>query len=200
MKMRATYENVINREALGFLWWNPGALWLLLTELLIKVLIKCVEVFAIQLILNQAKAFAESLIVNQFALAQIFDRVAHIGVFYETEDVVVGQAGFLFCCQVLMKVCNGIPGGLDHAGTPWLAGSSLWPQTDGVVHVVRGEALLLQFLCGEVLGELVDDGTHNFHVSQFFGTEFGGEIAPRRGIYFFYCINCIDIFRVEMIR
>ena len=68
----------------------------LLAELLhIEFRIDCVEVFGVKVILNDSQPFAEALIVHDFALTQEADWVQDIRVVAETDDVIVGRAGFL---------------------------------------------------------------------------------------------------------
>lgn len=65
----------------------------------VKSRIKCIEVFGIQFILGDAKRFTESLEMDDFPYTEIADGVTDIRVFYHTKDIVVGGAGFLFCCN-----------------------------------------------------------------------------------------------------
>lgn len=58
-----------------------------------------VEVAAVQSVLQYAQTFAESLVMNKLAFAQEFDRVAHVGIVREAENVIVGQTRFLLCCN-----------------------------------------------------------------------------------------------------
>ena len=56
-----------------------------------------VEVAAVQSVLQYAQTFAESLVMNKLSFAQEFDRVAHVGIVREAENVIVGQTRFLLC-------------------------------------------------------------------------------------------------------
>ena len=58
-------------------------------------------VFLRHAVLGKAQALAEPLEVNDFPLAQELDNVVDVGIVAETEDVVVGNAGLLFCCEVV---------------------------------------------------------------------------------------------------
>lgn len=82
------------------------------------------------------------------------------------------------CCHIFMHICNWVSGGLDHGSAPGFAGSSLWPKSDGVVDIVRGKPLFLKFFGSEIFGQLVDNGTYDLHVRQFFCTCIGKEMAP----------------------
>lgn len=77
---------------------------LLHTLILVVVRIERIEIFEVKLILNDSKAFAETLEMYDFTLTQESDWVGNFRVFYETENVVVGCAGFLLCCHVFMQI------------------------------------------------------------------------------------------------
>ena len=48
--------------------------------------------------------FAEALVMDYLALSEEADRVTDVRVVGETEDIVVGCAGFLLCGEVFVKV------------------------------------------------------------------------------------------------
>lgn len=56
-----------------------------------------VVVFRIQIILYNTQCIAEPLEMHDLALAQEFERLSHIRVIDQAEQVVVGCAGFLLC-------------------------------------------------------------------------------------------------------
>ena len=66
-----------------------------------------------------------------------------------------------------MQIRNGIAFGLEIGGSPWSSAGSLWPEREGMIHIVRSETGTLNFLRGEIFGELVDNGTDDFEVGQF---------------------------------
>ena len=47
-----------------------------------------------------AHRFAEALEMHDFACAQEFERLAHVRVVDQAQQVVVGGAGFLLCCNL----------------------------------------------------------------------------------------------------
>ena len=53
----------------------------------------------IHLGLGQFEGFAEPLEVDDLPLPQEADHVVHIRVITETQDIVIGEAGFLLCCN-----------------------------------------------------------------------------------------------------
>ena len=66
----------------------------------IKSGVECIEILAVKLILNDTQRFAETLVVNNLTHAEELDNVADIRVFYQAQDVVVGGAGLLLCCNL----------------------------------------------------------------------------------------------------
>ena len=65
----------------------------------VKAGIKGVKVFGVHVVLGNADRFTESLEMNQFPFPQKPDGIFHIGVIHQTENVVIGDSGFLFCCN-----------------------------------------------------------------------------------------------------
>ena len=65
-----------------------------------------VEVFAVQIILHDTQAFAEPLEMNDLTLPEEADRIDDIRIVHHAENVVIGGAGFLFCCNCERTTCN----------------------------------------------------------------------------------------------
>ena len=72
--------------------------------LFVKRRIKCVIILAVQTVSDIAQGFAEPLKMHDFPLPEEFDRVAHIRVVGQPEDVVICGARLLFCGQILAQV------------------------------------------------------------------------------------------------
>ena len=73
--------------------------------LCVKRRVDRVDVFLIQTLRGQTQALAKALIVDDFTLAEEADDVVHIGVIGHPEDVVIGDARFLLCCDVIGTTC-----------------------------------------------------------------------------------------------
>ena len=58
-----------------------------------------IDVFRVHLLLAQPQTLAEALEVDDLPLPQEADHVVHIRVITETQDIVIGEAGFLLCCN-----------------------------------------------------------------------------------------------------
>ena len=112
----------------------------------IKGRIKGIEIAAVQLFLRDAEKFAESLVMDQLTFPKKTNRLAYIVIPDNTKNVVVGRTGLLFCCQVLVKVCNHISFGLELTGIERNAASGLRPDAGSVVNIVGAEALVCQLL------------------------------------------------------
>lgn len=58
--------------------------------LFVKGRIKGIEVFRVEMILNDPQGLAEPLEVDDLPLTKEADRIADLGILYQTENVVVG--------------------------------------------------------------------------------------------------------------
>lgn len=69
--------------------------------ILIEFRVICVIVFGIHIVLCDAQSVSETLIMRDFSLTQKFNRITHIGVIHKTQDVVIGDARLLLCCNAI---------------------------------------------------------------------------------------------------
>lgn len=67
--------------------------------LFVKRRVGKVDVFLVHLLLGQTHRLAEALEVNDLPLTQEADDVVDIRVVGKAQNVVIGEAGFLFCCN-----------------------------------------------------------------------------------------------------
>lgn len=65
-----------------------------------------IKVFAVQLILYEPEPLAETLIMYDFTLAEESYRVYDIRVVSQPENVVVGNASLLLCCNHIRTTFN----------------------------------------------------------------------------------------------
>lgn len=65
----------------------------------VEARVERVEIPAVKPVLKSAERFTETLEMDDFPFPQEADRVADVGIFYDTQDVVVCRAGFLLCCN-----------------------------------------------------------------------------------------------------
>ena len=113
------------------------------------------------------------------------DRVAAVSythlfrVFDGAKEIVVDGAGFFFRSQIFGEIGDGIPFGLKFNGRERKTGSSLRPQGGSVIDVISIETTFLDLLHRQILGELIDHGAYDLHVSQLFCTNVCQESAYR---------------------
>ena len=74
-----------------------GVFDLLFVAALVKRGVDRVEVFAIKLFLSDAESVSKALIVHDLTLAQVAQRITHVGVIAKANEVVVGRARLLLC-------------------------------------------------------------------------------------------------------
>jgi len=108
--------------------------------------------------------------VNHFSLAEEADDIVDIGIIGQTEDIVIGDAGFLLRGKILRQVGDHIAFHLNAGGTPWEAGSGSGINPGGVIDEIGGKIRHTDVLVGEVAGQLIDHGTHHFQMAQLLGT------------------------------
>lgn len=58
-----------------------------------------IDIFRVHLLLAQPQALAKALEVDDLPLPQEADDVVYVGIIAETQDVIVGDPGLLFCCN-----------------------------------------------------------------------------------------------------
>ena len=73
------------------------------------------------------------------------------------------------CCQIFKQISNRIAFDLEFAGIERNTSGCLRPYPYRVINIIRTEACCFNFLRGKVPGQLVDDGTDDFQVGEFFG-------------------------------
>lgn len=117
------------------------------------------------MILHIPQGFAEPLEVYYLPLPQEADWVTYLRILNHAEDVIVGNPGFLLCCQILKQIRNWIALRLEFTGIEGDAASSLRPESGGVVNIVRTKAGFLDFLWRQIPGQLVDNSSDNFKVA-----------------------------------
>ena len=116
--------------------------------------------------------------MDDFPGTQEFYGFADITVMYQTQDVVIGGAGFLFRSHILKQIRNGVALGLEFTGVEGNAAGCLRPDTGSVVDIVGSEAGGLDLLRSQVSGQLMDDGGHDLQMGQFLRTCIGIEMLP----------------------
>ena len=127
----------------------------------IKGRVKGIEVPAVQMVLDVAQDFTETLEMDDLPFPQEPDGIADLRVFHHAEDIVIGDTRFLFCSKVLEQVGDGIAFRLEFAGIKGDAACGLRPDPYCVVDIIGAEAGTLDLLRGQVAGQLVDDRAYD---------------------------------------
>ena len=74
-----------------------GAFGFLFVAALVKRGVDRVKVLAIKLFLSDSQGISKALIVHDLALTQVAQRIAHVRVIAQANEVVVGRTRLLFC-------------------------------------------------------------------------------------------------------
>lgn len=119
------------------------------------------------MILDDSQTFTETLVVNDFPLAQKTNGVTDLGVFYQTKDVIISRPGFLFSRHIFMKICDRISFGLKVSCGPWSAAGRLRPECQSMIDIIFIKTGFFNLLRGQISGQLMDDGADHLHVGEF---------------------------------
>lgn len=114
----------------------------------VEARVERVEIPAVKPVLKSAERFTETLEMDDFPFPQEADRVADVGIFYDTQDVVVCRAGFLLGRQILKQIRDGIPLRLELVCVKGNAARRLRPDSYRMVNIIVTEALGIQLLGG----------------------------------------------------
>ena len=77
-----------------------------------------VNIFLIHPFLGKAEAFAEALEMNDLTRPQELDHIVDIRIIRQTQNIVVGDTGFLFCCQIFCQIGDHIAFDRHRSGAP----------------------------------------------------------------------------------
>lgn len=117
-----------------------------------------------------AERFPESLEMHKLPLAQEANGIPHIVVIRQPQDVVIGGACLLLCCQILCQIRDHISSRLKEAGCEGLPGSSNGVNARGVIHKIGVKAGTLDLLRCQIPCQLVYNCGNHFYMTEFFGT------------------------------
>ena len=143
-------------------------LFFLLSFLFIKRRVDCVEVLAVEVILSDSQGVSKALIVHDFALAQIAQRVTHVGVVAQADEVVVGHARLLLCRQVFVEVGNYVALNTDILHIIGHARCRHGVNTRCMVNKIRCKRRIDDLFLGDVSCQLIKNCGYHFDVGEFF--------------------------------
>lgn len=114
--------------------------------------------------------FTETLKMHDLTCPEKTDGSGHIGILDGSQDIFVGAPGFLFCCHIFRQIRNDIALGLVFTGIVRDSARRLRPKRGGVVDIIGTETGVFDFLHGQILCKLIDDGSDHLKVGEFFRT------------------------------
>lgn len=118
----------------------------------VKCWVCSIEIFRIQMVLDNPEPFPKPLEMHDFPRTQEPDGVCNFLVFHQPQDIVIGTAGLLLCSQILCQIRNWVAFGLEFAGVEGNSPCSLGPQRQGVVNIIFVKPRCFDFLWGQVFG------------------------------------------------
>ena len=107
--------------------------------------------------------------MHYLTLSEEADRVAHIGVVCEAEDVVVGGASLLLGSHILVQVGDDVALGLEVGRGEGCSRGCDGIDSRGVVDEVGVEAACLYLVDREVLCELIEYRRYHLDVGELLG-------------------------------
>ena len=127
--------------------------------------------FLIFYIPSCTQCFTEALEMNDLPGSQEFDHIIDIGIVRQTQNVVIGNAGFLLSSQILREIGDDIAL-YGHGGRiPRKSGGGRGVNASGVVYEVCIKAGGFDVLFRKISGELVDDGADHLQMTQFLSAQ-----------------------------
>lgn len=144
--------------------------FLLLLYLLIEARVDGINVFLILAFCREPEAFAEALIVYNFAFTEEAYGVVDIWVIRHSQDVVIGNACLLFSGQVLSQITDDIALYLHRRSRPRCSGRKLWIDTSRMVDKIRLHPSCLNVIHGHSPRQLLNNCTNHFQMVEFFCT------------------------------
>lgn len=109
--------------------------------------------------------------MHDFACTQKLQRFADIMVIDQTEQIIVGDACFLFCRHIFMQVRENIAFYADIFHVSRDTGCSLRKNASGMVDKVGVKTGFFNVIFAETTGQLMQNASDHFQMCQFFCTD-----------------------------
>lgn len=129
-----------------------------------------IDVLLVHFVFCKLQALAEALEVNDFAFPEETDDIIYVGVIAEAEDVVIGDAGFLFGGKVFRQITDHITLDCHGCGIIGPTGGSGGVDSCRVIHEVGIKACGFDLIFAQIAGQLMDNGADHLQVPEFFCT------------------------------
>lgn len=104
--------------------------------------------------------------MDYLPLAQELDNVVYVRVIAEAQDVIVGDAGFLLCRQILRQISDQVALTGHTGGAVGESGGGGGVDPGGAVYEVGVKSGSLDLLIRQVPGQLMDDGADHFQMAK----------------------------------
>ena len=144
-----------------------GYLLLLFETAGVKARVKGVEILAVEPVGQQPQVLAEPLIMHDLARSEEADRVDHVGVVAETQDIVIRRPRLLFGGKTLVKVGDRVALGSNRERVERHSRRRYGIDARRVIDKVGVKAGFLDILLAEIPRELIYDRADHFEVVQF---------------------------------
>ena len=145
-------------------------LYLFCILLSIKGRIEKIDILLVHLILRDLQTLTEALEVDDLTFSQETDDVVYIGIVAETQDIVIGDAGFLFCGKVFGQITDHIAFDCHGCGVIRPTGSRSGIDTCGMIDEISVETRGFDLILTEIAGKLMHQCANHFQMSEFLCT------------------------------
>lgn len=129
-----------------------------------------IDVLLVHFVLCDLQSLTESLEVDDLTFSQETDDVVYIGIVAETQDIVIGDAGFLFCGEVFGQITDHIAFDCHGCGVIRPTGSRCGIDTCGMIDEVSIETCGFDLILTEIAGKLMHQCANHFQMSEFLCT------------------------------
>lgn len=100
--------------------------------------------------------FAKTLEVDDFPLPEKTDDIVNIRIIGQTENVVIGEAGFLLCRHILSQIGDHVPSNLHGRSRPGITGGELGVYAGGMIHKICVKASGFDLFLIQISGKLMN--------------------------------------------
>jgi len=136
--------------------------------LFVKRRVECVEILAVEFILNDSHGVAKSLEMHDLALAEESEGIGDVGIIRETDEVVVGHASLLLRRLRFGKIGKRIALDADVLHIEGHARRRDRIKSRGVIYVVRLKHRSLDLIDRNIPRQLINDRRDHFKVGKLF--------------------------------
>ena len=118
--------------------------------------------------------------MNDLSLPQEFDHVVDVRVVAQTQDIVIGDPGFLLCRQILCQIGDQVALDCHARRIVREAGRRRGIDACRMVDKIRIKTSRLDLLIRQIAGQLIDDGADHFQMAQLLRADIGQKALQLR--------------------